>query len=131
MTAMDTSAQALADFGLKKMAKQQHEIFDVVLRAQRNGADDMSLTEIRDAYERLHGRRIDLNRVSARVSNLVTAGRLVRLSDTRLCTVTQRQIHPVLVPESQARLFAVTTSVGTLPAVDATPTMVSSGCANR
>ena len=106
MTSIDTSAQALAAFGLKKMAKQQHEIFDVVLRAQRNGADDMSLTEIRDAYERLHGRRIDLNRVSARVSNLVAAGRLVRRADTRPCTVTQRQIHPVLVPESQARLFA-------------------------
>lgn len=106
MTAVDTSAQALAAFGLKKMAKQQHEIFDVVLGAQRNGAADMSLTEIRDAYERLHARRIDLNRVSARVSNLVAAGRLVRRQNTRPCTVSGQQIRPVFVPESQARLFA-------------------------
>ena len=105
MTAIDTSAQALADFGLKKMAKQQHEIFDVVLRAQRNGAADMSLTEIRDAYERLHARRIDLNRVSARVSDLVAAGRLHRRQDTRPCSVSQRPIHPVFVPPEQARLF--------------------------
>lgn len=103
---MDTSAQALQQLGVRAMAKQQKEIFDTVLRAQRNGAKDMSLTEIRDAYERHHGRRIDLNRVSARVSNLVTAGRLVRLSDTRPCAVTQRNVHPVFVPESQARLFS-------------------------
>lgn len=104
-TALDTSAQALDEFGLKKMARQQAEIFDVVLRAQRNGALDMSLTEIRDAYERLHSKRIDLNRVSARVSNLVAAGRLVRRQDTRPCSVSQRSVHPVFVPETQARMF--------------------------
>lgn len=106
MTALDTSAQSLAAVGWRNVAHQQRDIFDVVLRAQRNGAADMSLTEIRDAYERHHARRIDLNRVSARVSDLVTARRLHRREDTRPCTVTQRNIHPVYVPESQARLFA-------------------------
>ncbi len=106
MTTLDTSAQSLAAVSWRNVAHQQRDIFDVVLRAQRNGAADMSLTEIRDAYERHHARRIDLNRVSARVSDLVTARRLHRREDTRPCTVTQRNIHLVYVPESQARLFA-------------------------
>ena len=74
--------------------------------AVRNGMPDMSLTEIRDTYERLHSRRIDLNRVSARVSDLVAAGRLQRREDTRPCSVTTKNIHPVFVPAHQARLFA-------------------------
>lgn len=102
--ALDTSAAALEALGFKKMAKQQQAIFDVVLGCQRHGMADMSLTEIRDAYERLHGRRIDLNRVSARVSNLVAAERLMRRLDTRACSVSGRQVHPVFVPEKQARL---------------------------
>lgn len=101
----DTSAAARDAFGWRRTARQQAEIFDIVLGAQRNGADDMSLTEIRDAYERLHGRRIDLNRVSARVTDLVAAGRLERRQDTRPCSVSQRPIHPVFVPAHQARLF--------------------------
>lgn len=105
MNTMDTSAQALQQFGFKAMAKQQKEIFDVVLGCQRNGMPDMSLTEIRDTYERLHGKRIDLNRVSARVSNLVAAHRLTRRQDTRLCSVSNRRVHPVYVLEQQVRLF--------------------------
>lgn len=103
--AMDTSAQALQVLGYANMAKQQKEIFDIVLGCQRNGAADMSLTEIRDTYERLHGRRIDLNRVSARVSNLVAGHRLARRVEARPCSVTQRAVHPVYVPVEQARLF--------------------------
>lgn len=102
----DTSAAARDAFGWRRTARQQAEIFDIVLGAQRHGAIDMSLTEIRDAYERLHARRIDLNRVSARVSDLVTAGRLHRRQDTRPCSVSQRPIHPVFVPPEQARLFS-------------------------
>lgn len=102
----DTSAQAREAVGWKKMAAQQREIFDVVLACQRSGAQDMSLTEIRDTYERVHGRRIDLNRVSARVTDLVAARRLVRKEDTRPCSVTQRAVHPVFVPAEQARLFS-------------------------
>jgi hypothetical protein len=102
----DTSNAALAAVGLRKMAKQQQEIYDVILGAQRNGASDLSLTEIRDLYERVHGKRIDLNRVSARVSDLVAAKRIERKQDTRPCSVTSRPIHPVHVPPTQPRLFA-------------------------
>lgn len=103
---LDTSSDSLRAVGLKAMARQQREIFDVVLRCQRNGQPDMSLTEIRDTYERLHGRRIDLNRVSARVTDLVAATRLQRRLDTRACSVSGRHVHPVFVPLEQARLFA-------------------------
>lgn len=102
---LDTSSSAFEALGFKRMARQQQAIFDVVLACQRAGARDMSLTEIRDEYERKHGGRIDLNRVSARVSNLVAAQRLARRVDTRLCSMTGRAVHPVYVPEKQARLY--------------------------
>jgi hypothetical protein len=102
----DTSAQALEQIGWRKMAAQQREVFDIVLACQRNGQQDMSLTEIRDTYERVHGKRIDLNRVSARVSDLIAAKRLQRKEDTRACSVSGKNIHPVFVPPHQARLFA-------------------------
>ena len=103
---LDTSSASFRALGLKKMARQQQAIFDVVLACQRSGAPDMSLTEIRNAYERQHGTRIDLNRVSARVCDLVAAQRLTRRVDTRPCEVTERAVHPVYVPEHQARLCA-------------------------
>ena len=103
---LDTSSDAFQALGLKAMARQQHAIFDVVLGCQRSlGVRDMSLTEIRDAYERRHGKRIDLNRVSARVSNLVAMQWLARRTDTRPCSISGRQVHPVYVPEKQARLI--------------------------
>lgn len=103
---LDTSAASFKALGFKKMAKQAQAIFDVVLACQRRGARDLSLTEIRDAYELTHGKRIDLNRVSARVSELVAAQRLTRRVDTRPCAVSTKQVHPVFVPEKQARLCA-------------------------
>lgn len=106
VSTLDTSAAAFEALGLKKMGRQQQAIFDVVLACQRNGARDMSLTEIRDAYERAHSVRIDLNRVSARVSNLVAGRRLLRRADTRSCSVSGHRVHPVYVPEQQARLCA-------------------------
>ena len=106
MSTLDTSAEALRSVGMREMAAKQREIFDIVLGCQRNGQPDMSLTEIRDTFERIHGRRIDLNRVSSRVSELVTAQRLVRTCDMRACSITGRQVHPVSVPVQQARLCA-------------------------
>ena len=103
---LDTSSAAFNAVGFKRLARQQQDIFDVVLRCQKAGALDMSLTEIRDAYERFHGKRIDLNRVSARVSNLVAGERLCRHVGTRLCSVSGRNVHPVFVPAEQAALFS-------------------------
>lgn len=100
----DTSAQALDEFGLHKLSRQQQAIFDVVLGLRRNGSADASLSEIQQRYEFIHGKRIDLGRVSARVSEMVDV-RLQRRADTRACKVTGRQVHPVFIPEGQGRLF--------------------------
>lgn len=104
VTTLDTSADALQALPLRDRQRQMSAVFDVVLGHQRGGGRDMSLTELRDAYERAHGTRIDLNRVSARVTDLVHAGWLQRRPDTRACSVSGRQILPVFVPEKQARL---------------------------
>lgn len=101
---MDTSAQSLAQIGLLKLARQQKEILDVVLGRQRNGAYDMTGLEICQTYERIHSKRIDPGRVSARITNLVAAGLLQRRSDTRACSVSGRSVHPVYAPAAQARL---------------------------
>ncbi len=103
---IDTQSASLKAVGLKAMAKSLNEIYEVVRIAQERGAQDMSLTEIRDLYEVVYGKRIDLNRVSARVSNLIAAERLVRTPDTRACSVSKRLVHPVFIPLKQARLCA-------------------------
>lgn len=105
ITTKDTSADSLKAFGLKRLSRQQQEIHDVVAEAVRGGLVDLSLTEIRDRYEAEHGKRIDVNRVSARVSELVAAGRLVRSKDHRECSVTKHKCLPVSVPAKQAPLF--------------------------
>lgn len=101
----DTSRAALDAFGLKKTQRQQRELLEVVDRAQRQGAQDMSLTELRDAYEQHFGRRIDVSRVSARVSEMVAAKVLARRELTRPCAVTGKPVHPFFIPPKQTRLF--------------------------
>lgn len=103
---MDTSAQALAQLGLLKLARQQREILDVVQGCQRNGAYDLTGLEICQTYERIYSKRIDPGRVSARVANLVAANLLQRRQDTRACSVSGRNVHPVYAPAEQARLCA-------------------------
>jgi hypothetical protein len=102
----DTSRAALDAFGLKKTQKQQRELLEVIELAQRRGAVDLSLTELRDAFEQHFGRRIDVSRVSARVSELVAAKVLTRREDSRPCAVTGKPVHPFFLPPKQTRLFA-------------------------
>lgn len=106
MTTLDTSAQSYRAIKPREMANKQAEIFDIVRACQREGQPDMSLTEIRDTFERVHNKRIDLNRVSSRVSELVAAKRLHRQQDARPCSVSGKQVHAVFVPATQARLIA-------------------------
>ena len=98
---LDTQSAALHRMGFKALSASLAAVFDVVVAGHRSGASDMSLTEIRDLYERMHGKRIDLNRVSARVSNLVTSGRLMRKQAPRPCSVTKHAVHPVFAPAQQ------------------------------
>ncbi len=103
----NASAQALTELTPVKLARQAQEVFDVILAAQRRREGrDFSLTEVRDLYERAHGRRIDVNRISARVSELVSAKRLARATESRRCSVTGAPCRPVHVPAQQARLCA-------------------------
>lgn len=102
---LDTQSASLQAVGLKKLARQQQEILDVVV-ACCDSFGDMSLVEIQDAYERINGRRIDVSRVSARVSNMIAGGRLLRRTETRPCSKTGRMVHPVFPPQKQARLVA-------------------------
>lgn len=68
-----TSAQAYHALGLRELNGRAKEVFAVVLAAQRAGARDQSLTEIREAYERRYGKRIDLSQLSPRLTDLVNA----------------------------------------------------------
>ena len=104
-TSAGTSAQSLRAIGLHGFKSSADKVFDICLAAQRNGAADLSLSEIRSRYELQHSHRFDLSSVSGRVSNLVSAGRLERLSIARPCSVTGRNILPVRVPMVQTRLM--------------------------
>ena len=103
---MDTSAQALNDLGLRKLKGELDKIYDIVLAAARHGISDMSGREIQARYEQLYSKRIDSGTVSARVKNLVDGGRLYRCIMSRACRVTGKDIHPVRVVATQARLAA-------------------------
>ena len=106
VSTIDTQSSSLQAIGLKALARQQQDILDIVLAAMRNGAHDLSLVEIQQAYECQHGKRIDVSRVSARVWDLINAQRLQRRTDTRPCSITRRLVHPVYAPVRQARLVA-------------------------
>lgn len=103
----NASGAALAEMSPRKLARQAQEIYDVILAAQRRRQGvDFTLTEVRDLYESQHGRRIDVSRVSARVSELIAAGRLVRVAEQRRCSVTGAPGRPVSVPAQQAGLWS-------------------------
>jgi len=102
---LHASAQAFGTIGNAELKTSSDKLFDICLAAQRNGADDLSGREIQARYELLYGKRIDSGTVSARVNALVTAKRLVRLTFSRPCSITQRDIYPVRVPATQARLM--------------------------
>lgn len=99
----DTSARALDAIGGVEQKNQLEKICDICARQQRAGAADLSGKEVQRMYELIYSERIEAGTVSARINALVAAKRLERLSVTRACTVTGRDIHPVRVPVTQAR----------------------------
>lgn len=102
--AQDTSAKALNGIGWRNIQTLQDQLLDIVVAAQRNGSDDLSRKEIQARYELVYGKRIESSSVAARVKNLIDGHRLEQVATSRLCTVTGRDIHPVRVPMTQARL---------------------------
>lgn len=104
MNTHQTSAQAFSSLGNMVLKTEADKILDICVGAQRNGAHDMSGREIQQRYEFLYGKRIDSGTVSARVNALILAGRLKRSQFSRACSVTGRDIYPVLVLMAQTRL---------------------------
>lgn len=101
-----TSAQALAEVGLRGQKMQADAVLDIVIAAARHGAKDLSLREIAKRWELVHGRSIDVGTVSARVTNLVAQHRLVRVPGAaRACSISGKTVQPVSVPVQQARMF--------------------------
>lgn len=105
-TASQTSAQSLVQIGNAGKKTMCDKILDICIAAQRRGQVDFSGKEIQARYEAIHGKRIESGTVSARVNELVTAKRLDRSDIARMCTVSARDIYPVRVPATQARLIA-------------------------
>ncbi len=102
VSSLDTQSDSFRAIGAKKLARQQQEILDVVINGCAPMVGDMSLTEIQRAYERTYNTRIDVGRVSARVSNMIAGGQLHRRADPRQCTITLRMVHPVFPAQQQA-----------------------------
>jgi hypothetical protein len=103
---MDSSRLSYDSMGVRVIAGKMAEILDIVVHCHREGLTDLSLSEIQQAYEAKNGKRIDLNRVSARVYDLVQAKKLERIEQLRPCKVTGRRVHPVKAIAQQARLAA-------------------------
>ena len=81
-------------------------IESVVVVAMRTGAADLSMREIQAGLQSRFDMRLDLSTISARVNELVTAGRLLRdKTYTRPCLVTGVGVHPVSAPLEQVRMF--------------------------
>ena len=99
-----TSAASLQGMGLGNIKTLQDQVLDICWIAQRGGAKNLSLREIQKRYELKYSRRLDISSISGRVHNLVVANRLERLEQSRECSVTGRQILPVCIPMTQARL---------------------------
>jgi hypothetical protein len=101
VSSLDTQSDSYRAINPKKLAKQQQEILDVVASGCHPMVGDMSLVEIQRAYEATYNTRIDVARVSARVSNLIAGGQLHRKVDPRPCTITRRMVHPVFPAQKQ------------------------------
>ena len=105
-TTQQTSAAALNSLTTTHLASKTERIFEIIVVAKQHGIDDMSGKEIQHRYEFLYGQRIDSGEVSARLAGLRSAKRIERCRIARECLVTGREIVPVRVVYTQARLAA-------------------------
>ena len=102
----DTSIDAYRSMPVRKRATQADQIHSIVETFCSSWGKDLSLNEIKRLWRRLYKKDIELSTVSARVNELVAAGRLERLDTIRKCTVIKdSSIHPVRIPEGQRGLF--------------------------
>ncbi|MDD2610670.1 MAG: hypothetical protein PHX60_13475 [Giesbergeria sp.] len=105
ITSMDISSDSLRAVGLRALAGQAREIYDIVRAAQLSGLPDMTRAEIRESYRRVYHKDMDSGTVSARVSALKDAGRLLQRIQPRQCRITGKTKTAVYIPEKQASLL--------------------------
>jgi hypothetical protein len=104
LPAKDAQYAALQRMGLIGLKSRADDIFLIVATACRAGVDDLTGREIQTLYERRYGRRIESGTISARVSELLAARRILRRPQSRVCTVTREMAAPVYVVMKQVRM---------------------------
>lgn len=100
----DASYLALEQLGLIGLKTSADDIYVVIAAACRAGALDVTGREIQALYEKRFERRIESGTISARTGELLTAGRISRRSDVRVCSVTQKMARPFYVLAKQTRM---------------------------
>jgi hypothetical protein len=104
--ATSSSIEAHSQISNPKRKSKADLIESVVVVAMRSGATDLSMREIQAGLLSRFDMRLDLSSISARVNELVAAGRLLRdKTYTRPCRVTGAGVHPVCAPMEQVRMF--------------------------
>ncbi len=97
---LDTSIDAYHGIGNAYKATGCESIYSIVAHTPA----PLSLREIQFIYRKLEGVDIDVSTVSARVNELITAGRLERTAPVRKCKFSGKTIHPVSIVPVQLRL---------------------------
>lgn len=100
----DAQFAALQSIGLLGMKTRADDVLLVIATACKAGVEDLTGREIQALYERRYGRRIESGTISARVSELLAARRILRRPQTRICTVTREIAAPVYVVMKQTRM---------------------------
>lgn len=104
LPAKDAQFAALQGMGLLGLKTRADDVLLVIATACRAGVDDLTGREIQALYERRYGRRIESGTISARVSELLLAQRILRRPQSRICTVTREVAAPVYVVMKQTRM---------------------------
>lgn len=105
MSVAGTSRQQLQRLSLTRRKSMTDEIELTIRMAHHRGLKDMSMQEVQHDLEQRLEHRIELSTISARVNELVSAGRVLRDKErTRPCTRSKADIHPLSIPPTQARL---------------------------
>jgi hypothetical protein len=104
LPAKDAQFAALQRMGLIGLKSRADDIFLIIATACRAGVDDLTGREIQALYERRYGRRIESGTISARVSELLAARRILRRPQRRVCTVTREMVASVYVVMKQVRM---------------------------
>lgn len=105
-----------ADKPAQKVPRSHQLVLDVLTARQRHGYSDTTDHEIVEMLEVLHApRRFDTGWVSARVAEMVKAGRVVQSEQRREDAKTKKNalttgrtvvVRAVFIPAKQARLVA-------------------------